>query len=173
VPISAEQEAYFTQNTQKNATVMTWLTFTMSHPDWSESVYLVGLVNNQPVEFDLSVYTFEGVLYQPVSMRVDMPSESKQDNGKMSITFPRAGTEVKRRMSEITPANSRVPISFAFKQYQEGTVLPVKTFAGNIAPNYPQISGSAVKIQASSYNPSLLTSQNIATLAKYPELRVS
>ncbi len=171
VPISAEQQQYFEHNNQKPANIATWLVFTMTHPDWSEDVNLAGLDNGQGVEFDPNFYTFEGVTYQPISMKIAMPNESKDDNGKMTISFTRAGNEVKKRMAEITPANIKTPISFAFKQYQEGVTLPVRRFDGNVAVNYPKISGSDVSVQASSYNPSLLTSQNIITLAKYPELQ--
>lgn len=173
MPITPEQEAWFTRNTTKPKNIKTWMTFTMDHPGWSEPVYLVGLINGQGVEFDLNVYTFEGVTYQPVSMRIDLPNESKDDNGKMTITFPRAGTEVKRRMKDITPTNARTPISFVFKQYQENVTLPVRTFAGNVSTNYPRISGNDVSIQADVYNPSLLTSDNIIDLDIFPELRES
>lgn len=168
-----EQQAYFKRNTTKPKNVKTWMTFTINHPDWSEPVYLVGLINGQGVEFDLSRYTFEGVNYRPVSMQVDLPSESKDSNGNMTIWFPRAGTEVKRRMKEITPTNARTPISFLFRQYQEGVTLPVKTFSGNVSTGYPRISGNDVSVQADVYNPSLLTSANIIDLELFPELRES
>ena len=76
-------------------------------------------------------------------------------------------------MAEITPVNARVPITFTYLRYLEGQTLPVESFVGYIAVNYPQISGEDVSIQAEIFNPSLLTSRYLTTLDKYPELRDS
>lgn len=173
IPISPEQRAFFENNNTKNASLATWHTFTISHPDWTEEINLCGLVNDQPVEKDDGFYVFEGVTYRPISMSIEKANESSDDNGQMSIVFSRAGSEVKKRMREITPENSRVPKSFIFRQYQEGTELPVISQDFTIAIDYPKISGSDVKIVASSYNPNNLTSSNIATTSLCPELRFS
>lgn len=170
MPTSAAQQAYFERNTQKPANIASWMTFTISHPDWSDDVKLVAITENMGVEYDPGFYTFEGVTYRPVSMSVTLPNESKDSNGGMTLTFARAGSEVKKRMKEITHTNARVPKTFVFKQYQEGVETPVRIFNGVVALDYPKVSGTDVAIQADIYNPNLLTSKFIATLDLYPEL---
>ena len=84
LPISPEQEAYFTNNNVKNASLSTWLVFTITHPDWSEDVNLCGLVDGQPLEADDDFYTFEGVTYRPIAMKVEKANESKSDKKRLA-----------------------------------------------------------------------------------------
>lgn len=171
--MTPEQQAYVRRNTVKPANVRSWMVFTMTHPDFTSDINLVAITDPMGVEFDDNFYTFEGVTYKPVSMSVSLPRESKDSNGQMSIRFARAGSEAKRRMNEITPSGSRIPITFEFKQYQEGVTLPVRRYSGTVAKDYPKVGGNDVEIAAEIYNPNLLTSQLISTLDLYPELRAS
>lgn len=169
----AQADALRVNNVTKPANQRRFLTFQFTHPDWSQDISLVAVIDGDGVEFDESLYEFEGVQYKPVSMSVTEPNESKDSNGKMTISFARAGTEVKKRMSEITAANSRVPKTFVYRLYLEGESLPSKMFSGSVSVDYPKISGQDVQIQADIYNPSLLTSTYISSLDLYPELRNS
>lgn len=169
----AQAEALTVNRVTKPANQRTFYTFQFTHPDWSSDINLVAVLDGDGVEFDESLYNIEGVQYKPVSMSVTLPNDSKEDNGKMTISFARAGSEVKQRMSEITPANSRVPKTFLYRLYLEGESLPSEMFNGFVSVDYPKISGQDVQIQADIYNPSLLTSKFISTLDLYPELRNS
>jgi hypothetical protein len=169
----AQAEALRVYRVTKPANVNKWLTFHFTHPDWSEDINLVAVTGGDGVEFDESIYNFEGIQYKPVSMSVTLPNESKDDNGKMTLSFARAGSVVKKRMSEITPANARVPKTFLYRLYLEGETLPSEMFDGFVSVDYPKISGQDVSIQADIYNPSLLTNRFISTLDTYPELRNS
>lgn len=174
MPVGPAQELALQINrTTKPANQNEWLTFQLTHPDWASDINLVAVLAGNGVEFDESTYIFEGVQYRPVSMSVTLPNDSKDDNGKMTLTFSRAGSEVKLRMSEITPANVRVPKTFLYRRYLEGDTLPVEIFSGSVSTDYPKIGGQDVQIQADIYNPSLLTSKFISTLDTYPELRNS
>ncbi len=160
---------YFRYNASKPKFVRQWATFTFIHPDNAPLYYVVVELGVEP-DFD---YTFEGIKYTPVSASFSYPKESTEDNGKMTLTFPRAGTDVKRFMANITPQNVKKPISCQFKLYQEGAATPVRTYSGNVSKNYPVISGRDVKIQIDTYNPSRLKSQDIVTLDLAPELAQS
>lgn len=167
-----EERAYYKKNTTRPADVETWMTFSINHIDFSEEINLVAIENFRAVESDLSIYTFEGVTYKPVSMSVSLPRESIDSNGDMTITFPRIGSEVKRRMESITPAHRgpAYPISVVMKQYQSNVTAPVKVFNGSIGKGYPTISNNDVTIKVAIYNPSMLLSQSLTTVDKYPEL---
>tara|TARA_R110002012_G_scaffold270864_4_gene455984 strand:- start:2293 stop:2814 length:522 start_codon:yes stop_codon:yes gene_type:complete len=173
--MTPEQEAYQSRNVVKPANIKQWVTFQFTHPDWSVPLNFVAIEDWKAVEFDSDFYTFQGVTYKPVSMSYKLPNESKTENGKASLTFPRAASEVKKRMKEITAANSDKPRAAVIRIYQEGITLPVRVFSGNIAKDYPKISKSDVSIQISSYNPNVLTSspERIITIERYPELRRS
>lgn len=163
-------EDYIRYNSSKPKFVRQWMTFYFTHPD-NEPLGLVAIP--QGIEPDLSTYTFEGIEYQPSSMSVELPNESSDSNGKITITFPRAGATVKRFMANITPQNAKTPIGALFRIYQEGISTPVRTYDGDVSVNYPVVSGNDVSIQIDIYNPSLLTSQRIVTISKYPELRTA
>lgn len=167
-----EQIDYFKQNTIKNASIRTWVVVSFTHPDWSQDLDYVAIESDRGVEFDESIYNFEGVQYKPVSMSYRFPNES-DETGKATVTFARAATELKKLMSQITPANVDKPITFSMKQYQEGTVKPVKVINAFVAKNYPKISGQDIQVQASRLNPALNTSKFISTLDLYPELRTA
>ena len=92
---TAQQEALTRNRVTKPANQMQWMTFTMTHNDWNEDITLVAITEDMGVEYDESIYTFEGVQYKPVSMTVTLPSESAEDNGNLTITFARAGSVVK------------------------------------------------------------------------------
>lgn len=169
----AQKDALTINRVTKPANQNQWLTFQLTHPDWAEDINLVAVFSDGGVEFDESIYTFEGVQYRPVSMSVSLPNDSKYNNGQMTLSFARAGSEVKQRMSEITPANARVPKTFLYRRYLEGESLPVEIFDGFVSTDYPKISGQDVVLQADIYNPNLLTSRYISTLDLYPELRNS
>ena len=168
---AAQQEALTVNRVTKPANQAQWMVFNLTHVDWSDTINLVAITEDMGVEYDETVYTFEGVQYKPVSMTVTLPSETAEDNGNLTITFARAGSVVKARMAQITPTNARVPITFEYLRYLEGSALPVESFNGYVAVNYPQISGEDVSIQAEIYNPSLLTSRYITNLDTFPELR--
>ena len=170
---SQEQIDYFQQNTIKNAEVQTWVTVQFTHPDWSNDLNFVAIEENRGVEFDESIYTFEGIHYKPVSMTIQFPQESDRSVGNATINFARAATGLKKLMREITPQNANQPITCDIKQYQEGTDLPVKEFNGFVSKDYPKISGQDIQIQASRFNPAMLTSDFIVTLERYPELAQS
>lgn len=167
------QSEYFRRNTVKPADVETWFTVEMSHPDFTTTPRYVAIEPDRGVEYDESIYTFEGVLYKPVSMTYVKNNESASTPGRVSLRFARAGTEIKRRRREITIQNRRVPISCILRQYQTGLELPVWRFSGNIAFDYPKISGQDAEIVISQYNPSLLTvaPEFITTVDRFPELR--
>ena len=174
MPVSPAQSAALTTNrVTKPANQAQWLTFQISHPDWTQDILLVAIFDGQGVEFDESAYIFEGVQYKPVNMSVTLPSETQDDNGKITLGFARAGTETKKRMSEITPANMRTPKTLVYRRYLEGNPAPVEMSTGFISLDYPKISGQDVQIQSDLYNPSLLTSRYISTLDLYPELKTS
>lgn len=176
MPVTQNQQEYFRTNTQKPKDLQTWITTTFSHPDWSEEMAFVAVEPGRGVEFDLALYTFDGVAYKPVTMRVQLPNESTDTSGVATLTYARAATETKRRMREITPQNANVPISCSIKQWQgvDGPdAIQVRLFDGFVAKDHPKISGQDVKVQVSRYNPSLLTSQNIVTTDLYPELRTA
>jgi len=124
----AQAEALRVYRVTKPANQNRWLTFHFTHPDWTEDINLVAVMGDDGVEFDESTYIFEGVQYKPVSMSVTLPNESKDDNGRMTISFARAGSAVKKRMSEITPENARTPKTFLYRLYLEGETLPSELF---------------------------------------------
>ena len=173
MPVTQEQINYFQQNTIKNATIQTWVSVSFTHPDWSNYLNFVAIEENRSVEFDETIYTFEGIQYKPVTMTITFPKESDTSVGNATINFARAATELKKLMREITPENANQPITCDIKQYQENTTLPVKEFNGFVAKDYPKISGQDIQIQASRFNPALLTSDFIVTLERYPELAQS
>lgn len=170
--ISQAQKDYFKQNTVKDATKRTWVTTTFTHPDWDEDVNYVAIEEGRGVEFDDSIYNFKGTQYKPVSMSYKFPDESSE-TGKATVTFARAATTVKKLMKQITPTNVNKAITFEMNQWLEGVDDPVKTVNAFVAKNFPKISGQDIQIQASRSNPALNTSDNIATVALYPELRTA
>ena len=63
--MTPEQQAYFENNTQKPANVITHGTFKFSHPDFSEDILLVAVKEGTGYDND-DAYIFEGVTYRPI-----------------------------------------------------------------------------------------------------------
>ncbi len=170
---TTRQLEYLRQNTVKDATIQSWMVVSFAHVDWPNDLNFVAIEQNRGVEFDESIYTFEGIQYTPVSMYIEFPRESDTSIGNATVNFARAATTLKRLMRSITPENSSQPISCEIKQYQSNLTSPVKSFSGFVAKDYPKISGQDISVKASRLNPALLTSDFIVTTDLYPELRQS
>lgn len=171
MPITPEQQEYMRRNTVKPANTKQWFTFHFDHVDWDQDLDYVAIEDFRAVEDDLSKYIFGGAQYKPVSMKFTLPKESSTENGNVTTTFPRAATEVKKLMNQITPANSGSPINAIMRLWQSGTASPVYEYIGTVSKDFPKISGSDVSVQISIYNPNLLTSNRVVTVTEFPELR--
>ena len=120
------------------------------HPDFG----YIRLVGNQQSDKSLGGNTF-----QAVSMVLPSVTNQSSDNQSPgSIQFGRIGTDVRRKLMQITPLGAiKYPITAQLLQFEQGIFEPIYDRSLFVASNGIQIGSDNVNIQLAIDNPSKLT----------------
>lgn len=146
---------FFTRNVTKPSDKPTTLTYVITHPSYG-SVYLAAVTDGKTLNTNEDAYTFGGIKYTPVAMTISYTEENDTENGGVTISFARAGLEVKKKMRSMARSNVLEPTIIVEQIWSHGIDTPEETEA-YMDNEYPRVSKDDVSIKMSRPNPALDT----------------
>ena len=147
---SESQRKYWTQRPAK---IVKFDTVDFYHPDFGN----IRLVANQ-----FSDKILNGESYQAVSMEFPQITNQTTDTTQAgTIQFGRIGTNVRKKLLEITPFGAiKYPITATLRQFENGITLPIYERTLFVDQSGIRIGSEAVTVQLSVDNPSKLTNKS-------------
>jgi len=139
--------------TKRPADVLKFDTVDFYHPDFGN----VRLVANQ-----YSDKVLDGNSYQAVAMDFPQVTNQTTDSTKAGqIQFGRIGTDIRKKLLEITPLGAiKHPITATLRQFENGVVSPIYERQLYVDQNGVKINADSVIVQLSVDNPSKLTNKS-------------
>ena len=152
MPTPTYSEAQRNYWTQRPADVLKFDTVDFYHPDFGN----IRLVANQ-----YSDKILDGSSYQAVAMDFPQVTNQTTDTTKAgTIQFGRIGTNVRRKLLQITPFGAiKYPITATLRQFEDGVTLPIYERQLFVDQSGIRINADSVTVQLSVDNPSKLTNK--------------
>jgi hypothetical protein len=147
---------------------LVYQSFEIHHP----AVGFIRYVGGAYFPKTLTIKSGDKIVFQPIQMKVGLPSMGEFNTLSMKIEIGRVGTEVKKNLTMINDYNLANPNTettpFIYRQFTDG----FETARFSMWVKDILIDGQNVAISASDDNPSAISVAELATVERFPGLEV-